>query len=94
MKKKYFRDYRTELKEKLIREYPGRNMEQVLFDIELDKLKFHELRNDAKWNPMNLTASLFKESGLLDEGSLDKSPNGKKRSQHKINRNALSRSKN
>lgn len=53
MKKKYFRDYRNELKEKLIREYPGRNMEQVLFDIELDKLKFHELRNDAKWNPMN-----------------------------------------
>ncbi len=94
MKKKYFRDYRKKLKEKLIREYPGRNMEQVLFDIELDKLKFHELRNDAKWNPMNLAASLFKESGLLDDGSLDKSLNGKKRSQHKINRNASSRSKN
>jgi hypothetical protein len=94
VKKKYFRDYRNELKEKLIREYPGRNMKQVLFDIELDKLKFHELRNEAKWNPMNLTASLFKESGLLDESSLNQSPNGKKRSQHKVNRNALSRSKN
>lgn len=94
MKKKYFRDYRNELKEKLIREYPGRNMGQVLFDIELDKLKFHELRNDTKWNPMHLAASLFKESGLLDKSLLNQSPNSKKRSQHKINRNVLSRSKN
>jgi hypothetical protein len=65
VKKQYFRYFRNELKEKLVREYPGRNIEQVLFDIELDKLKFHGLRNDGKWTPLSLTASLLKESKFI-----------------------------
>lgn len=33
MKKKYFKDSKLELKSKIIREFPGNNVEQLLFDI-------------------------------------------------------------